>query len=60
MNMNKTDVGRNVSNAYHPHGTEKSKTIFPAARKLADYIARRMAPMIEHGRRSNDGPPAKR
>jgi hypothetical protein len=46
--MNQSNPGDNASNVKSSMSTEALKTISPAARKFAEYIARRMVPMIEH------------
>jgi hypothetical protein len=56
--MTNTDAGGYASNALSPRNTDASKTISPAARKFAEYIARRMAPMIDHAARPNVPRPA--
>jgi hypothetical protein len=43
--MTKAEAGNNAGSERTP--IEKPKTISPAARKFAEYLARRMVPMIE-------------
>jgi hypothetical protein len=52
--MTNDTIGDNTSNTQALMSTDTSKTISPAARKFAEYIARRMRPMIEHGARVNE------
>jgi hypothetical protein len=58
--MTNSPAGDNASNTRVCTSTDACKTISPAARKFAEYIARRMRPMIEHaGRRSEPASQAK-
>ena len=46
--MKSNDAGVFASRERTPMGTDVSKTISPAARKFAEYLAKRMRPMIDH------------
>jgi hypothetical protein len=46
--MSESGVDNKPSNANGSTSDDTSKTISPAARKFAEYLARRMRPMIEH------------
>ena len=52
--MTNDTTGDNASNTQALMSKDTSKTISPAARKFAEYIARRMRPMIEHTARVNE------
>jgi hypothetical protein len=52
--MTNTRSGGHASNS----DTDASKSISPAARKFAEYLARRMGPMIEHAARRSEQEPA--
>jgi hypothetical protein len=56
--MTNTSAGDHASNTRASTSMDASKTISPAARKFAEYIARRMRPMIEHASRTNEHEPA--
>jgi len=56
--MTNTSAGDHASNTPASTSTDTPKTISPAARKFAEYIARRMRPMIEHAARANEQEPA--
>ena len=56
--MAKPSASDNASNASAPKSTDAPKTISPAARKFAQYLERRMGPMIEHAARNNVPKPA--
>jgi hypothetical protein len=56
--MRDNSVDDNASNASGSMSTDALKTISPAARKLAEYLARRMGPMIQHTARTNVPAPA--
>jgi hypothetical protein len=56
--MTNTSAGDHASNTRASTSMDASKTISPAARKFAEYIARRMRPMIEHAARANAHEPA--
>jgi hypothetical protein len=45
--MTSNDAGNTASSARTPMSAHAPKTISPAARKFAEYLARRMRPMIE-------------
>jgi hypothetical protein len=47
-------AGDHASNARASINTDAPKAASPAARKFAEYLARRMVPMIEHAARAND------
>jgi hypothetical protein len=51
--MTNDTTGDNASNTQALMSKDASKTISPAARKFAEYIARRMGPMIQHAARNN-------
>jgi hypothetical protein len=53
VEMTNITTGDHASNARALTSTDTTKTISPAARKFAEYIARRMRPMIEHAARNN-------
>jgi hypothetical protein len=55
--MTNTSAGDHASNTRASTSMDASKTISPAARKFAEYIARRMRPMIEHAGRTNEHEP---
>jgi hypothetical protein len=55
--MTNSPAGDNASNTRVCTSTDACKTISPAARKFAEYIARRMRPMIEHAGRINEHEP---
>jgi DNA topoisomerase VI subunit B len=46
--MKPNDAGGLASSERTPIGTEVSNAVSPAARKFAEYLARRMRPMIDH------------
>jgi hypothetical protein len=48
--MTGNDAGGNASSAHTPMGSDvpPKSPISPAARKFAEYLARRMEPMIQH------------
>jgi hypothetical protein len=56
--MAEPTAGKNASNARASMNTDAPKNICPAARKFAEYLARRMGPMIQHAaalkQRNND------
>ena len=52
--MNQSNPGDNARNVKSSISTEALKTISPAARKFAEYLARRMAPMIERAAARTD------
>ena len=54
--MTNSPAGENASNTQAIMSKDTSKTISPAARKFAEYIARRMGPMIQHAARTNVPP----
>jgi NADH dehydrogenase FAD-containing subunit len=54
MEMINTDVGDNANSARND--VSSKPPISPAARKFAEYLARRMAPQIEHAGRQNTTP----
>jgi hypothetical protein len=54
--MKPNDAGGFASSERTPMGTDVSKTISPAARKFAEYLARRMRPMIEHAHKERTTP----
>jgi hypothetical protein len=58
VEMTDATADDNASNARASISTDASKTISPAAHKFAEYIARRMRPMIEHAARANAHEPA--
>ena len=51
--MTNDTTGDNASNTQALMSKDTSKTISPAARKFAEYLARRMRPMIQHAARNN-------
>jgi hypothetical protein len=51
--MRDSSAGDNASNARASMSTDAPKSTCPAARKFAEYLARRMGPMIQHAARSN-------
>jgi hypothetical protein len=51
--MSERSVGNNTSNTSGSKSAEAPKTISPAARKFAEYLKRRMVPMIQHAARNN-------
>jgi hypothetical protein len=51
--MTNSSVGNNASNAPASMSTDAPKTIALAARKFAEYLKRRMVPMIQHAARNN-------
>ena len=53
VEMTNITTGDHASNTRALTSTDTTKTISPAARKFAEYIARRMRPMIEHAARNN-------
>jgi hypothetical protein len=55
--MTDSSAGKNTSNARAPM-TTRLRTSSSAARKFAEYLARRMGPMIQHAARNNVPPPA--
>ena len=56
--MTNSPAGDNASNAHASKSTDVPKTTCPAARKFAEYLARRMGPMIQHAARTNVSTPA--
>jgi hypothetical protein len=58
VEMTDATADDNASNARASISTDASKTISPAARKFAKYLARRMGPMIQHAAQSNVSMPA--
>jgi hypothetical protein len=58
--MKPNEAGDPASSAAVPTSAGAPKTISPAARKFAEYLARRMRPMIDHARQErgtfNDNP----
>jgi hypothetical protein len=56
--MTNSPAGENASSSRSPKSTDAPKTTCPAARKFAEYLARRMGPMIQHAARSNVPEPA--
>jgi hypothetical protein len=58
VEMTNSPAGDNASNARASMSTDAPKSTCPAARKFAEYLARRMKPMIENARankQSNGG-----
>jgi hypothetical protein len=55
LEMTNSTAGDNASNARASMNTDAPKNICPAARKFAEYLARRMGPMIQHA--ANNVPP---
>jgi hypothetical protein len=53
--MSKATAGRYASKTHQPQN-EETKIISPAARKFAEYLARRMVPMIESNTRGPHQP----
>lgn len=51
--MTSSTAGDNASNAPAPMTTDAPKSTCPAARKFAEFLARRMTPMIQHAARTN-------
>jgi hypothetical protein len=51
--MTNSPAGDNASNPRAPINPDAPKSTCPAARKFAEYLARRMGPMIQHAARSN-------
>jgi hypothetical protein len=56
--MTNSSAGDNASNTRASMSTDALKTISPAAQKFAEYLARRMRPMIQHAARTNVPTPA--
>jgi hypothetical protein len=56
--MTNSTAGEPASSTRASMSTDAPKTISPAARKFAKYLARRMGPMIQHAARSNVPTPA--
>ena len=56
--MTNSPAGDNASNPRASTNTDAPKSTCPAARKFAEYLARRMGPMIEHAARRNEQEPA--
>jgi hypothetical protein len=52
--MTNSPAGDNTSNPRASISTDVPKSTCPAARKFAEYLARRMVPMIESAGRSNE------
>ena len=51
--MKPESAGEHASKASASMSTDAPKTISPAARKFAEYLKRRMVPMIQHAARNN-------
>jgi len=56
--MTNSPAGDHASNPRAPMSTDAPKTTCPAARKFAEYLARRIEPMIQHAARTNLSTPA--
>jgi hypothetical protein len=56
--MTNSPAGDHTSNTRAPMCTDAPKSTCPAARKFAEYLARRMGPMIQHAARTNVSTPA--
>jgi hypothetical protein len=57
--MTNSPAGDHTSNTRAPMSTDAPKSTCPAARKFAEYLARRMGPMIEHAARRNEQEPTR-
>jgi hypothetical protein len=55
--MTNSPAGENASSSRSPKSTDVPKSTCPAAHKFAEYLARRMGPMIEHAARRNEQEP---
>jgi len=56
--MTNSPAGNPASNTRASTSTDAPKSTCPAARKFAEYLARRMGPMIQHAARTNVSTPA--
>ena len=56
--MTNSPAGDHASNARASMSTDAPKSNCPTARKFAEYLARRMGPMIQHAARNNVPKPA--
>jgi hypothetical protein len=58
VEMTNSPAGNPASDARASMSTDAPKSTCPAARKFAEYLARRMGPMIQHAARNNAPTPA--
>ena len=58
LEMTNPTAGNPASKQRASMSTDAPKSTCPAARKFAEYLARRMGPMIEHAARRNEQGPA--